>query len=53
MKEKITIMIDKDLVEFVNKLANKDFRSLSSTVNKILREYQTKNKDKDPAKTLL
>lgn len=53
MKEKITVSIDKDLLEFINELANKDSRSLSSTVNKIIRDYQIKNKDKNPTTSIL
>ena len=53
MKEKVTVSIDKDLIEFVNMLANKDSRSLSSTINKIIREYQIQNKDKNPTTTIL
>jgi len=53
MKEKITITLDKDLIEFINKLANKDSRSISSTINKIIREYQIKNKGKNPTTTIL
>lgn len=43
MKEKITITLDKDVIKFINELANKDSRSLSSTINKILREYKFQN----------
>lgn len=53
MKEKITVTLDKDLIEFINELANKDSRSLSSTINKIIREYQISNKDKNPTTTIL
>lgn len=53
MKEKITITIDTDLVAFVNELANKDSRSVSSTINKIIREYQKQNENKNPTTTIL
>jgi len=53
MKEKITITIDKDLIEYVNDLANKDSRSLSSTINKILRDFEKQNKEKNATTTII
>ena len=47
MKEKVTITIDKDLLDFVNNLANQDSRSLSSTINRIISEYKNQNKSKN------
>ena len=53
MKEKVTITIDKDLLDFVNKLANQDSRSLSSTINWIVSEYRNQNKSKNAKTTII
>ena len=53
MKDKITITLDLDLITFINKLAEKDSRSVSSTVNQILREYERKNKDNNATTTII
>lgn len=38
-KAKISITIDQDVYEIIEKLAEKDDRSISSMINKILREF--------------
>ena len=46
MKDRITIALDKNVIDFIVELAENDSRSVSSTINQILREYAKKNKDK-------
>ena len=41
MKAKITITIDDDVLKKIQKLAEKDSRTVSSQINKILKDYLT------------
>ena len=44
MKEQIHIYIEKEIKEKLEKLAEKDGRSLNNLVNKVLREYVEERK---------
>lgn len=39
LKEKVSITLDSDVVEKIKKIAEKDDRSFSQLVNKILKDY--------------
>lgn len=39
LKEKVSITLDSDVVEKIKKMAEKDDRSFSQLVNKILKDY--------------
>lgn len=39
LKEKVSITLDSDIVKVVKELAEKDDRSFSQFVNKVLKEY--------------
>jgi predicted transcriptional regulator len=39
MKSKIAITIDEDILKKVTKLADKESRTISSQINKILKDY--------------
>ncbi len=39
LKEKLSISIDPEIVEAIRKLAEKDDRSFSGYINKVLREH--------------
>lgn len=39
LKEKVSITLDSDIVKFIKDLAEKDDRSFSQFVNKVLKEY--------------
>lgn len=42
MKEKISITIDKDIIDKIRKLAKEDDRKPSQMINKILKDYLNK-----------
>lgn len=39
MKSKLAITLDEDILKKVNELADKESRSVSSQINKILKDY--------------
>ena len=46
MKDQIHIYVEKEIKERLEKLAEKDGRSLNNLVNKVLREFVTEKKSK-------
>ena len=46
MKVQIHVIIEKEIKEKLEQLAEKDGRSLNNLVNKVLREYVTEKKSK-------
>ena len=46
LKEKVSITLDSDIVKVIKDLAEKDDRSFSQFVNKVLKEYANRNTDK-------
>lgn len=43
LKEKVSITLDGDIIEILHRLSAEDDRSLSSTINLILRKYIREN----------
>ncbi|GKI14238.1 hypothetical protein CE91St44_07230 [Oscillospiraceae bacterium] len=43
LKEKVSITLDGDVIEILHRLSAEDDRSLSSTINLILRKYIREN----------
>ncbi len=44
LKEKVSITLDGDVVKEIRELAEKDDRSFSQFINKVLKEYVNKKK---------
>ena len=45
LKEKVSITLDSDIIKEIRQLADKDDRSFSQYINKVLKEYITTNKN--------
>lgn len=46
LKEKVSITLDCDIVKEIKNLAEKDDRSFSQFINKILKDFIAENKDR-------
>ena len=46
LKEKVSITLDSDIVKEIKDMAEKDDRSFSQFVNKVLKEYVNNKRDK-------
>lgn len=47
LKEKVSITLDSDIVKEIKDLADKDDRSFSQYINKVLKEYIHNKKEKN------
>lgn len=45
LKEKVSITLDSDIVKEIKDMAEKDDRSFSQYINKVLKEYVNSKKD--------
>lgn len=45
LKEKVSITLDSDVVKEIKEMAEKDDRSFSQFINKVLKEYVNSKKD--------
>ena len=46
LKEKVSITLDSDIIEQIKQMAEKDDRSFSQLVNKILKDYLKSNDER-------